>query len=494
MHDDLFRVTGPAGRVGQRILPEAPPGHKWSANLWATTAGDWVALYRPLNLGLLYLQRAQLQNNLLHHPPLLEALKRENFLIPKEHDVDHDEHEKLILRAREGVFRFLCILPTTACNLNCAYCHQRTRPGHEQTMTAAELAAGLRKCAELCSDISIPVDILLYGGEPLKAFSVTEEVLRLTGRGNSLFRQPVRLAFTTSGYGLNEHQAALLAAHEVFVIISLDAPPEVNDPIRRVKGGGSSFALAEQAYHLLKAQGCRVGLSVTMGRHNAETDFAGKLTWLLERFQPDDIGLNAFLHRLNGDPNPFQLGSDQAFSAFIDGFKLTRKYGIYAEQPFRRLKPFAYRRPLLKDCSAPGERLVLAPGGVIGFCDSCFPDKRYFYSPSGFPGKEHPDYLRWAKLSAPEMPQCSQCAAMTVCGGACRYDAYKASGQLDGVEAPRCQFELRFLKWMIWELFALLPPPAAGYGFPTRTDREQLFANSSLNPKNQPFTAGSLAK
>ena len=114
-----------------------------------------------------------------------------------------------------------------------------------------------------------------------------------------------------------------------------------------------------------------MGLSLTIGKHNTD-DFSQNLEYLLDKFESNDIGLNAFLHRIDESPNPFQVDSETAFCAFIEGLKMTLEHGIYAEQPFRRLKPFVQRRPLIKDCSSPGERIVLAPGGVMGFCDSTF--------------------------------------------------------------------------------------------------------------------------
>jgi radical SAM protein with 4Fe4S-binding SPASM domain len=229
---------------------------------------------------------------------------------------------------------------------------------------------------------------------------------------------------------------------------------------------------------------------VTLGTHNAD-DFARNVEYLLQKFHPDDIGLNAWLHRIDTDPNPYQIPGHKALEALIEGFKVSRKYGVYAEQPFRRLKPFVYRRPLLKDCSAPGERLVLTPGGLMGFCDSCYPQNRWFYPRDEFPGMGHPDLALWSGLSAPEMPECRLCPAMTVCGGACRYDAYKASGRLDGVDPERCEFERGFLTWMIWQLFEQTKRNASDWRLPDEADRFRLLENVALTDQNQPFTAGS---
>ena len=89
-----------------------------------------------------------------------------------------------------------------------------------------------------------------------------------------------------------------------------------------------------------------------------------------------------------------------------------------------------------------------------------------------------------------KMPECSRCPAMTVCGGACRFDAYQASGRLDGVEMNRCRFERGFLRFMIWELFSLLNSKDEGILIPDDEDRRKLIENFAMGMENQPFLAG----
>ncbi|MCX6639062.1 MAG: radical SAM protein [bacterium] len=423
---------------------------------------------------------------------LVVRLCSERILQPVVSDWDDVDHRALVEIARSGTFRFICILPTNECVLSCRYCHQRTGRGLGQTMTRDEIIKGLQLSALLCTNLMKPVDILIYGGEPLLAFPLTEEILRLT-RSELLFGQKeVRICFTTSGVGMTSHHAKVLAQNDVFVILSIDGLAEVNDKVR-VGAGISAFKAVEQAYFLLRELGCRVGLSVTLGKHNT-ADFAYQVGSLLERFPPDDVGLNAFLHPCSKKMNPYQVSAESALPALISGWAVAQRHGVYAEQPLRRLRPFVFRNPLLKDCSSPGERLVLAPGGVIGFCDSCFPDRSWFYPYADFPSEDHPDYQLWASLSSPEIPQCSQCPAMTVCGGACRYDAYRASGCLDGVDPRRCSFERSFLNWMIWELFNKIEDKTEPWLFPEDGIRRVLIDHIPLASRNQPFTAGSFSQ
>ena len=465
-----------------------PPGYKWSDEIWICRKDDWTALFRPLNLGVVYLEACELDAVISIDSGLTDYLIAENFLLPAGSDSDTSERENLIETARSGKFRFICILPTTECNFACSYCHQRPAVDSGRTMSDVEIRDGLSRCAELCTDLSKPVDILIYGGEPLLAFDQCRKIFELTSQESSLFRQNVRLSFTTSGYGLTTEQVKIMRDHDVFVIVSLDGIGGQNDKVRVSKSGDSAYMIAGRALDMLKNTGCRIGISVTLGWHNIE-NLEENLTFLLDRFEPDDIGLNAFLHSSGDKSNKFQLDAETAFSAIVEGMNICRKLSVFAEQPFRRLKPFVYRKPLLKDCSSPGERLVLTPDGLMGFCDSMYPRNQYFYNTENF-GTNLEDYETWRSLSSPELPVCKTCPAMTVCGGACRYDAYMAGGSLDGVDPLRCEVEKKLLNWMIWDLFNNIRKQNERFTISADYDRKIMFGSISLTSKNQPFIAG----
>jgi len=489
MHDDLHRLNKYFQSRPDYYLPDPPEGLRWSEQIWISELDEWIALFRPLNLGVCYFQVEQFKKENTRKFPWQKLLK-ERFIQPVDTDIDQHDHDKLRLQARSGTFRFICILPTTSCTMRCAYCHQRPASGREETMTQEEIETGLNKCAVFCTDVSKPVDILIYGGEPLNAFHITQTIIQKTRKDSQLFEQPVRLSFTTSGYGLTLDQAEVLADADSFVILSVDGPPEVNDFVRINLGTESSFVTVIKAIQLLKRAGCRIGLSVTIGKHNV-ANLKNVVTDLIGYFDVNDIGLNAFLHWKDNRPNAYQVDVEDAFTSYIDAFEVTRQAGVFAEQPFRRIRPFVHRNPLLKDCSAPAERLVLAPGGLMGFCDSCFPNRQYFYFQDNFPGPQELDYELWASLSSPEMPECSSCPAMTVCGGACRYDAFKASGRLDGVDPQRCRFERAFLNWMLEDLWKKRELGEQTCYFPQDEERYRLLGSVKLTPDVQPFIAGS---
>ena len=488
----IFKLNQlPAHHPTLKRLKRLLSGREISPAVWACQKNRWLALFKPLNLGIVYLNLPEIEaaKSREINQAVFAALSAASMLADAAKE--QSELESLKLAARKGSFRFICVMPTIQCHLKCAYCHQSVRSYPSSSMTLRQIDQSLRKCAELCGNDHEFIDILFYGGEPMMAFHLTETIVK-TVKHNRLFKLPVRFSFTTSGYKMTTSAADFLARHNVFVIVSLDGSPQTNDKVRKQKDD-SSFDTAKRAFDILRNRKCRLGLSFTIGKHNHQV-IEDELHYLLKTMHPDDIGLNAFLHPIGDKKNPYQINAQEAFNSFLQGVEIVKSYGIYAEQPMRRLRPFVFRKPLLKDCSAPGERLVLVPGGMIGFCDSFYFEGKYYYPINDFPDHSHPDYQMWNNLSSVEMPLCSLCPAMTVCGGACRYDAYKASGTLHSADPMRCIFELDFLHWMIWELFSLsgngnkLP-----YFLPTPAERRLLLGKMDLHADKQPFTAGTYA-
>lgn len=329
-----------------------------------------------------------------------------------------------------------CMFLTTRCPRSCGYCFlQDVQQGD---MTPAEIDAGL----ELIGNG--PADLLLYGGEPfLRPDLVLHVIHRVRSSGVR-----INLSAATGGIPVDTSLARELASEGTFIIVSIDGPPDVNNSARPLIHGKNSFEKAEEAFHVFRNAGCRVGISVTVTEKNIETvreDFL----WLMEYFQPDDMGLNPWLHPLKGGrTNPLQVADPGILETVVSCMELAIDRGMYIEQLARRVRPFVRRTPRLKDCASAGGRLVQIPGGIAGTCDCMTVCGDHGVNLKDIDGLK--DLLtRFRDLSPVNFPACITCPALALCGGGCRYDAYHASGVLNGSRPERCSFEREFLRWMI---------------------------------------------
>lgn len=252
--------------------------------------------------------------------------------------------------------------------------------------------------------------------------------------------------------------ASRLAGAGAFAIVSMDGGPSVQRMVRPSRTG-DSYEAAVGAFRLLREAGCRVGISVTVSEWNID-GLVESFERMLDEFHPDDIGLNGWLHPSPGSSRaPGQISWERLLDSYTRCIQTAVEKGVYVEQAFRRLRPFATGVPRLKDCASAGGRLVYLPGGVRGRCD-CM-------SAAGMDLEPLSIDPRASECSIPPgfspvgRPGCVACPCLCLCGGGCRYDAMCASGSPSGVLEDRCSFERGFLEWMLRRLDSACGSPGS---------------------------------
>lgn len=146
---------------------------------------------------------------------------------------------------------------TRTCNLHCVHCYtdseNKRYPGE---MTRDEITRFLRDLA----DYGVPA-LLLSGGEPMTHTHFWDVAREAVGLG-------LRLTLSTNGtlIGLTEAKQ-LKRIGFTYIGISLDGIGEINDQFRGRKG---AFDKAVAAFRHCRSIGQRVGLRMTLTRHNIE--------------------------------------------------------------------------------------------------------------------------------------------------------------------------------------------------------------------------------
>ena len=146
---------------------------------------------------------------------------------------------------------------TRSCNLRCLHCYSDSEARrYEGELSFEEGRAFLRDLAAFQAPA-----VLFSGGEPL----VRRDLFDLVAYARSLGLRPT---LSTNGTLITPEVAARIKTIGfTYVGVSLDGIGEVNDRFRGVSG---AFERALRAFHNLKAVGQRVGLRLTLNRHNVE--------------------------------------------------------------------------------------------------------------------------------------------------------------------------------------------------------------------------------
>ncbi len=167
---------------------------------------------------------------------------------------------------------------TRSCNLRCIHCYtdseNKKYPGELTTEEGRSLIDDL-------AQFKIPA-LLFSGGEPL----VRPDLLELA---NYAKNSGIRPTLSTNGNLIDAMMAKMIkAAGFTYVGISLDGLAEVNDKFRGCEG---AFKKSLAAFRNLRAVGQKVGLRLTLTRHNAQ-----ELDRIFDFIEAEGINRVCFYH------------------------------------------------------------------------------------------------------------------------------------------------------------------------------------------------------
>ena len=123
----------------------------------------------------------------------------------------------------------LTICITQRCNLRCWYCYVGKR---EATMSL-DVATRVVDWIYEHAIAGEPIDIGIFGGEPLLELPAVMMVAELVERHAAFDPARVTLTVVSNGTVFSDEIAAFLTAHGINYCMSCDGPPEVQDRFRR---------------------------------------------------------------------------------------------------------------------------------------------------------------------------------------------------------------------------------------------------------------------
>ncbi|MFH1859429.1 MAG: radical SAM protein [bacterium] len=401
----------------------------------------------------------------------------------------HDE-TNLVLSLQQQVqcsdIRFLYLVPTSVCNMRCKYCHiidtWAAYGHHHMSMETAE--AGIKKFMEH-SPASGQKEVMFYGGEPLLNPDVVKHAVSYIRQNDT--NGNCKITMFTNGTTITQEIAEFLADNDVFVIVSMDGPFMIHDQMRCYIDGRGGFEDTARGYDTLKNAGCRIGISMVLGRHNIP-GLKESVEYLINRFEPIDLGFSTLHLHQHGD-NPASVDIEMLTNEMIDTFKFIREKGVYAEHLFRRIRPFVEQQLRLKDCPSCGGKFLVAPDKSIGFCEAFLGTGHYYYPLDSF-DLSNEGYNEWKGIAPVRREECLRCPSIAICGGGCPYDAWVQHGNINNLDTIRCQQSNILLEWLIWDLFGQIRGEIQSpwdMVIPEPAQRQMIYSQIDAVSKNLPL-------
>ena len=324
---------------------------------------------------------------------------------------------------------------TRSCNLACAYCYQSHRDG--PAMSAGTASRAVRY---LLDQGHSHVALTYFGGEPLLARETIEATLpewqRLSAQRGALITAKI----CTNGALLDESFLDLARRHRLFVSLSVDGAPEVQDRGRPFRDGRGSSQAVEKALDLLRSSGTPFATYQVITPQNARR--LGESTrWLFR------AGSRVLVNTLD-----FSADWDGAALRDLErGYRdLARLYSRWSrdDEDFL-LSPFdskisTWTRPDFhreESCAAGVHQIAVDPEGYIYPCIEFLEDQghRIGHVDEGL------DHQAWKQLNlrhgGGRPDACGDCGIAARCSSNCACLNLRTSGRMRQVTELLCTHE-----------------------------------------------------
>jgi uncharacterized protein len=277
-------------------------------------------------------------------------------------DLESPEPSEKPARNRAYTPRFLGLVTTRMCNLDCGYCGFRGGLAAGPCMEPKLAAAAIDWFASLCRDSGQPeLSVHLFGGEPFLARDAVEVAVHRTRAVAVKSEMRPRLEAATNGcYG--EAMARFIGDCFHVVALSLDGPPEIHNRHRPRPGGLPSYDNAAATAGILSESNCELILRVCVSQLNAGR-MAETVAWFCENFQPSAVHFEP----LQATPDSTAAGlltptPDQFAAGFVAAIEEGRPRGVgvgFSGSTLGRHGGF---------CPAANDGAIVSPDGRVSGC------------------------------------------------------------------------------------------------------------------------------
>lgn len=364
--------------------------------------------------------------------------------------------------------RHAYFIPVSDCNLRCRYCfiedeNKNRLPSGRMSLDTAYKS--LDVFARLTCGQEDRISLTFYGGEPLLNKKVLLQCMHYVRalEQNGQFEKPVHMSLLTNGVLVDEELVNVVLETGTDVSVSIDGPEPLHDAARIDTANAGSFERAIAGFEQLKKAGIRPGVSCTLNKYNIHV-IENVVEYISETLQPPGMGFNILLPTICKG-NPLDVDPEYAARQLIKAFSLLREQGIYEDRVMRRVSPFTKPFFHFKDCMGVGGQIVIDPDGNIGPCQAFLGNPEYFplnvetlharlESIDSETIYNHPLFEEWRYRFPLNMEKCSDCIAISICGGGCPYASEVNHGSIWEIDERICYQAKIIQEWMIWDTYA----------------------------------------
>jgi uncharacterized protein len=218
---------------------------------------------------------------------LLNQLQYGGFVLPGSLDEREDLSFRHLLNRFDQTTLGLIIAPTMACNMACKYCFEANKKGR----MSAEIVETILDFVEKRARNLQLVDINWYGGEPLLAMDIIEDITESMLDLAEEYKFVYTSSMISNGYLLNQETVDKLKDLKVSMVqITLDGPSRIHNQKRPLKNGRESYDTIIENIKYASTK-MAIGLRVNIDK-NFDTDTIAEMLEELEQAElQDKVGI-----------------------------------------------------------------------------------------------------------------------------------------------------------------------------------------------------------
>ena len=382
----------------------------------------------------------------------IEELKKDRKLFTK--DIFSGQAD--LFKERQSVVKAICLHVAHGCNMTCGYCFAGDGEYHgPQALMSYEVGKRALDWLIENSGTRRNLEVDFFGGEPLLNFDVVKKLVAYGRQQEKEHNKNFRFTLTTNGVLLDDEVIDFANKEMSNVVISLDGRKDINDNMRKTRGGKGTYDMILPAFKKLAESRNQQDYYMRGTYTHYNTDFTNDILHMADLgfkelsiepvVAPDDAP-----YALKESDMPKLLSEYERLACEILDRKREgkgRNFNFYHYMIDLTGGPCIVKR--IPGCGVGTEYVAVTPSGDLYPCHQFVGDEKFLLGNiyDGITNDSVCHQFKSCNIYSHE--ECADCFAKLYCSGGCAANAYHTTGSITGVYDMGCRLHKKRIECAI---------------------------------------------
>ncbi len=382
----------------------------------------------------------------------IEELKKDRKLFTK--DIFSGQAD--LFKERQSVVKAICLHVAHGCNMTCGYCFAGDGEYHgPQALMSYEVGKRALDWLIENSGTRRNLEVDFFGGEPLLNFDVVKKLVAYGRQQEKEHNKNFRFTLTTNGVLLDDEVIDFANKEMSNVVISLDGRKDINDNMRKTRGGKGTYDMILPAFKKLAESRNQQDYYMRGTYTHYNTDFTNDILHMADLgfkelsiepvVAPDDAP-----YALKESDMPKLLSEYERLACEILDRKREgkgRDFNFYHYMIDLTGGPCIVKR--ISGCGVGTEYVAVTPSGDLYPCHQFVGDEKFLLGNiyDGITNDSVCHQFKSCNIYSHE--ECADCFAKLYCSGGCAANAYHTTGSITGVYDMGCRLHKKRIECAI---------------------------------------------